>query len=100
MDFHMNRQHLGRTHEKIPQCFRCWEVFSDQMALADHTRHEEQCPIMPQQAMEGLTQHKWDLIKSKWGATWSDIYEIIFPGAPVPSPCTITSYPCFDIRTR
>jgi hypothetical protein len=27
------------------------------------------------------------MIQSKWGATWSQIYEIIFPGADVPSPC-------------
>jgi hypothetical protein len=28
------------------------------------------------------------MIKSRWGASWSKIFEIIFPGAPIPSPCT------------
>ncbi|KAL9003955.1 MAG: hypothetical protein Q9188_003204 [Gyalolechia gomerana] len=35
---------------------------------------------------EGISAEKMSLITSNWGATWADIYSVIFPGAPLPSP--------------
>lgn len=36
---------------------------------------------------EDIDQAKMELIDSIWGASWEDIYEILFPGAPIPSAC-------------
>ena len=36
---------------------------------------------------EGVDQEKLDHIFSTRGPTWEKIYEILFPGAPIPSPC-------------
>src|SRR6266498_3929798 len=86
------RQHLKRTHIIPIKYHRYKENFLDQNALANHSRNETQCQVLPQQAVEGIPQHKWDMIKSCWGATWSDIYEIIFPGhTPIPSCCMFST---------
>lgn len=39
-----------------------------------------------QTVLEGVDQDKMRLITSSWGANWTQIYGILFPGAPVPSP--------------
>lgn len=36
---------------------------------------------------EDINQAKMELIDSSWGASWEEIYGILFPGAPIPSPC-------------
>ena len=52
-----------------------------------HVNADRRCDAGPTQLEEGISQEKMLLIKSKWGATWEDIFKILFPGAPVPSPC-------------
>ena len=36
---------------------------------------------------EGVDQENSKDIFSTRGATWENTYEILFPGAPIPSPC-------------
>lgn len=36
---------------------------------------------------EGIDRDKFDLISSSRGASWENIFEILFPGARIPSPC-------------
>ena len=45
------------------------------------------CEARPIQIEEGISEEKMLLIQSKRGATWENIYSILFPGAPIPSPC-------------
>ena len=55
--------------------------------MALHTNAEERCERREPQVPEGVDQDKLRLITEKWGVSWEGIYEILFPGAPVPSPC-------------
>ena len=64
---------------------------SSAQQLTDHLNGEARCERqMPQP--EGIDQTKMDLISSKYGVSWGGIYEILFPGAPIPSPCKLTKY--------
>ena len=54
--------------------------------LTRHLNEEIRCESQGMQP-EGIDQAKMDLISSSWGATWENIFEIIFPGAPIPDPC-------------
>ena len=55
-------------------------------AMSVHANQEIRCEAQDPRP-EGISVDKMKLIISKWGATWADIYSIIFPGAPIPSPC-------------
>ena len=95
------RQHLRRKHKSPIQCSRCWIILPSVQELSRHTNEEQRCQQRePQQ--EGIDQDKMDLIESHWGARWGKIYEIIFPGAPVPDPCKslILSGQCLAPLTR
>ncbi|KAG8533974.1 uncharacterized protein KY384_001717 [Bacidia gigantensis] len=53
--------------------------------LTEHLNEETRCQKqMPEP--EGIDQTKMSLIKSKHGVSWESIYEILFPGARIPSP--------------
>lgn len=54
-----------------------------------NVRCEEREPLR-----EGIDPRKMRLISSSWGVSWDKIYEILFPGAPIPSPrtCYITEH--------
>ena len=55
--------------------------------MGRHVNADVRCEPGTIQAEEGISQEKMLLISSNWGATWEDIFKILFPGAPVPSPC-------------
>ena len=48
---------------------------------------DPRCEARPTHIEEGISEEKMLLINSKRGATWEDVFGILFPGAPVPSPC-------------
>ena len=52
-----------------------------------HANSEIRCERREPQAQEGADQEKMRLITETWGVSWEKIYEILFPGAPIPSPC-------------
>ena len=58
--------------------------------MASHANAEERCEQREPQALEGVDQDKMRLITDTWGVSWEGIYEILFPGAPIPSPCKWT----------
>ncbi|KAL8992289.1 MAG: hypothetical protein Q9169_007215, partial [Polycauliona sp. 2 TL-2023] len=64
--------------------------------MSTHANQEVRCEAQDPQP-EGIFLDKMDLITSKWGATWADIYSILFPGAPVPSP--YYEYPALETDT-
>ena len=55
-------------------------------ATMAHSNDDVRCDRHEPQP-QGLIQPKMELISSKRGATWDAIFEILFPGAPVPSLC-------------
>ena len=92
------RQHLSRTHRPI-QCPRCWVIMKSSSELHAHLNAETRCEQQFAQP-EGIDQTKMDHILSQWGATWEGIFEILFPGAQIPSPCiAIVHWLCCIILT-
>ncbi|KAL8671571.1 MAG: hypothetical protein Q9168_003933 [Polycauliona sp. 1 TL-2023] len=79
------KQHLKRVHRAPIQCTRCWHIMPNLQAMSNHANQELRCEAQHPQP-EGISADKMDVIMSKWGVTWADIYSILFPGAPVPSP--------------
>ena len=55
--------------------------------MALHANAEERCEQREPRAIEGVDQDKMRMITETWGISWEGIYEILFPGAPVPNPC-------------
>ena len=58
-----------------------------QMDMTSHANAEDRCERGDPQALEGVDNDKMRMIADTWGITWEGIYEILFPGAPIPSPC-------------
>ena len=81
-----SRQHLKRVHRAPTQCTRCWRILPNMQAMSSHANEEVRCEARDPRP-EGIFSDKMELITSKHGATWADIYSIIFPGAPIPSAC-------------
>ena len=82
-----SRQHLRRTHVAPKQCRRCWLVYKNQGEEDRHVNADPRCEARPPQIEDGISEEKMLLINSKRGATWEDVFGILFPGAPIPSPC-------------
>lgn len=59
--------------------------------MALHANAEKRCERKEPQALEGVDQDKMRLITETWGVSWEQIYDILFPGAPIPSPCKCTN---------
>ncbi|KAG8533971.1 uncharacterized protein KY384_001714 [Bacidia gigantensis] len=76
------RQHLNRIHRPI-QCQNCWHVMKNTQQLLEHVQ-ERNCEWQLPEP-EGIDQEKMNLI-SRYGTSWEKMYEILFPGAPVPGP--------------
>ncbi len=95
-----HREHLARRHPLPPQCLRCGVVFLYQEDLKSHLRSEVQCEVRQMPPVEGICARKLSLLKSKKKNSddpgeegrWRDVYRILFPGAPVPSPCKYLRY--------
>ena len=85
-ELNVNRQHLKRNHRAPIQCHRCWLVMANPQEMSEHANVEPRCDRRIGQP-EGVDQEKLDHILSTRGPTWEKIYEILFPGAPIPSPC-------------
>ena len=55
-----------------------------------HLNAQERCKKEEPQVIEGVDEEKMRLITETWGISWEGIYEILFPGAPIPSPREFT----------
>ena len=58
--------------------------------MSVHANLEERCEQQEPKIVEGIDKDKMRLITETWGVSWEGIYEILFPGAPIPSPCEFT----------
>lgn len=83
----MLRQHLRRNHRAPIYCPRCWLVMKSQAEMTLHANAEERCERKEPQIQEGVDHEKMRMITETWGVSWEGIYEILFPGAPIPSAC-------------
>jgi hypothetical protein len=75
-------------------CLRCFSKFQNEQELTSHVETKPICEIQeqPQNSIEGITEdQELKLRKKKTNMTepdrWKEMYEIIFPGEPVPEPC-------------
>ena len=55
--------------------------------MAVHANTQERCEQKEPQILEGVDHDRMRRISDTWGVSWEGIYEILFPGAPVPIPC-------------
>jgi hypothetical protein len=86
-----------------PQCPRCGLEFTDQEELNNHLRSVPQCDNLSISTTDGICGRKLKLLKCKKKNTgdpgeegrWRDVYRILFPGAPIPSPCE-----CFETKSH
>lgn len=102
-DLYKNREHLYRSHLSPVYCSRCGVVFKGikaqgikaQTQLDEHIRGIpgngcENRPLKPFMGISPETKQKLQA-KRKRGLTdeekWIEMYQIILPGEPVPSPC-------------
>lgn len=58
-----------------------------QAEMALHANAQQRCEQKDPQVQEGVDHDKMRMITDTRGVSWEGIYEILFPGAPIPSPC-------------
>lgn len=58
----------------------------DSQAMMNYCNDKVRCERKEPQP-EGISEDKLSLIRSKHGASWETVFEIIFPRVPIPSPC-------------
>jgi hypothetical protein len=88
------RGHLYRHHRIFP-CQRCKTLFDDQQQVNDHLNQPKGCEFVEAQIQDGVTNEIVEKLRSKEKASrdqteadrWREIYQILFPGEMVPSPC-------------
>lgn len=103
-----HREHLYRRHISPPQCPRCGESFNEQEELDSHARNDIQCEIGEVIAFEGIGPRKLKLLKCKKKSEddpgeegrWRDVFRILFPGAPFPTPCESNILPAESFASR
>jgi hypothetical protein len=89
-----SRQHLYRIHTP-PRfyCTRCFDEFESQDLLHDHSGQEEPCRPQANKFTDSITPLQLDALKKRTPKKtpqecWENIYQILFPGDPLPdSPC-------------
>lgn len=89
------REHLDRYHWGT-RCLRCLELFQHKDALDSHKAAENCQEIKGRYPAPDITAEQQRQLKrsqrySGRGLTqevkWREVYTILFPGAPIPSPC-------------
>jgi hypothetical protein len=91
-----NRGHLYRHHRIFP-CQRCKTLFNDQQEVNDHLKEPKGCELLEVVQHDGITNEIVEKLRSKKKAhrdqseedRWKEIYQILFPGEMVPSPCKL-----------
>src|ERR1700753_3256095 len=92
--------HLNRRHRRPVQCPRCWSTMSSESVLREHLNQDPICERTEIGPEDGVTSEnsksfqkaKRDLIRNLGRyltreENWRLLYEILFPGETVPSPC-------------
>ena len=87
------REHVYRRHFMKNLCPRCFEHFDKPEDLKNHQRSEVPCKLR-QMTIESISEEKEARLRKRAKAQsteeekWAEMYQIIYPGENVPSPCT------------
>ena len=92
---HWSREHLYRRHHYLLQCQRCKDPFYSQIDLDKHAETIIPCQPRARQLRDGFTGESHALLHRKKKAfpgqndeeKWKEIFQLLFPNRPVPSPC-------------
>ncbi|KAK3997883.1 hypothetical protein QBC44DRAFT_228949 [Cladorrhinum sp. PSN332] len=87
------KEHLYRRHYKT-HCQRCKQIFADARELADHEMMIQGCEVVDGNVPSDITSYQEKQLKSRKNNArkktdeekWREIYELLFPNEPVPSP--------------
>ena len=90
----IGRGHLYRHHRIFP-CPRCKVLFESQEEVTLHIGKPEGCEFRESKQEDGITSEVVERLRCKKKTrkgqseeeSWAEIYQLIFPGEDVPSPC-------------
>jgi uncharacterized C2H2 Zn-finger protein len=90
----VGRGHLYRHHRIFP-CPRCKVLFESQEEVTLHLGKPEGCEFRESKQEDGVTSEMVERLRCKKKTrkgqseeeSWVEIYQYIFPGESVPSPC-------------
>ncbi|KAK4162988.1 hypothetical protein QBC43DRAFT_69153 [Cladorrhinum sp. PSN259] len=91
-DVHRVKEHVYRNHSSKNYCSRCLNHFDNEETLKAHQRSEVPCKLERSKTLDAITdsQEKQLRTRAKAGSSeedkWREMYRVIFPKAPVPSP--------------
>ncbi|KAK1754421.1 hypothetical protein QBC47DRAFT_218003 [Echria macrotheca] len=92
VDPHRVKEHVYRRHSLKNACNRCFESFDDPKGLKEHQRSKTPCRLRDSAPTHVISDEQEEQLRARAkpnsSATekWQDMYRIIFPGVPVPSP--------------
>jgi hypothetical protein len=86
---------LERTHKPVIHCSNCHEIFRDRGRLDVHMKSKIACDKVNLPFKQDITCEARDLIEKQWKhlrnssdeEKWAMLYQSIYPGEAVPSPC-------------
>lgn len=90
-----------------PHCKRCFHEFETESEVENHAQEEIPCKRIPRPdwMIGRINEDVKCRIRSRKGiqnqserSKWNGVYEILFPGEKVPSPCKIRDPPSRSIR--
>ena len=78
-------------------CQRCKEIFKSQEEVSLHLKKVEACELRDIEISDGITIEIVERLKSRKKEhqdetreyKWRKVYELLFPGSTVPSPCKL-----------
>jgi hypothetical protein len=97
------KQHLKRDHRLPLYCPRCFEEFIDEDTRDEHTRLAI-CRQNARRKIEGVTNSQFRLLGKRSQSNsekgrWYEVFEILFPGEPLPSSPYLDRSLLIDIST-
>ncbi|GAB1312849.1 hypothetical protein MFIFM68171_03059 [Madurella fahalii] len=90
-DVHRVKEHVYRSHSMKNSCPRCFEHFDTADALNNHQRADIPCKVK-HPSSDAITEEQEKQLRARAKAhcseetRWEEMYRIIFPGEPIPSP--------------
>jgi len=90
---HRTKEHIYRSHSSKNHCQRCLGYFESEDSLQEHCQSEKPCKLAKNKTVDFCSDAKETLLRARAKAglseeqKWQEMYKILFPGEPVPSPC-------------
>jgi hypothetical protein len=102
-----SREHLYRRHHPLPiYCDRCGLIFKSRRELANHNREipANGCEVRLKNGLMGITAEMKKRLQSDkkrrcdQADRWREIYHMLFPDEPIPSPCKLSCAPIPNVK--